>query len=162
MQEIWLPIPGYVEYEASNLGRIRSVRRDKILKLSYHWRTKYGSVSLGRLGGSHLVHRLIALTFLGEPIGQPWVNHKNGDRADNRLENLEWGTASHNILHKTRVLGNGALARHPRTRFTEKNIQDIRQKIQSGRTHRSLADEYKVSKSTISAIASGQNWKRLA
>lgn len=53
-----------------------------------------------------LVHRLIALHFIPNPKNKPQINHKNGVRDDNRLENLEWCTTSENGLHSYRVLGN--------------------------------------------------------
>lgn len=50
---------------------------------------------------SHYVHRLVAEAFLGKPAGYMEVNHKNADKSDNRLENLEWVTSSANKLHAT-------------------------------------------------------------
>ena len=66
--------------------------------------TGYPTVSLGRRN-KQLVHRLVAEAFIPNPERRPQVNHKNGDRTDNRVNNLEWVSSRENILHRGRVLG---------------------------------------------------------
>ncbi|MDH4604594.1 HNH endonuclease [Pseudomonas syringae pv. papulans] len=61
-------------------------------------RTGYAQITLARRQRA-LVHRLVALAFLDNPECKPQVNHKNGKRSDNRIQNLEWVTGSENILH---------------------------------------------------------------
>ena len=119
-KEIWKDIPGYKGYyQASNLGRIRSLKfwsnrskkhydRIKILKpkpsiISSRHSGKMGGgyrVDLHKNGDvkGYLVARLVAFTFLGFPPDENYtVEHKNGDRLDNRVENLEWMTRGDNI-----------------------------------------------------------------
>ncbi len=104
--EQWRPIPGFVgKYEASNLGRIRSARG--ILKQRLHITRRYPVVELSLPPGSreHLVHRLVLLAFRGEPPVGNECRHLNGNRTDNRLVNLAWGTHSENsidqVIHGT-------------------------------------------------------------
>lgn len=96
-KEIWKPIPGALGYDASSLGRIRSP--NKILKTDRKINNSgYEGVSLNR-NTPRLVHRCIALAFHGVPDEGMEVNHKNGNRRDNRAENLEWVTPKQNMAH---------------------------------------------------------------
>jgi len=117
---IWKPVVGYEGfYEVSDEGCLRSVdrevrykssgtmiRRGRPMKLNTN-RYGYVDVKLGKEGieTSHLMHRLVAMAFLENPEAKPQVNHKNGNKGDNRLENLEWSTLSENRLHAYRELG---------------------------------------------------------
>lgn len=108
MGEEWRKIPGY-RYHVSNLGNIRRIPKHgkpKNLKLSIH-HTGYVRVNLANNGVQKhfLVHRLVAMAFIPNRKNKPHINHKNGIRHDNRLENLEWCTPSENILHAYRELG---------------------------------------------------------
>ena len=112
MLEIWKPIPGYEEYyEASNLGRIRSLDRQMISPTGkrYTKRGRIRSPVLNQATGYYAVvlcgenskktitvHRLIAMAFLDNPDGFECVNHKSEDKRDNRPENLEWCSKAYN------------------------------------------------------------------
>ena len=118
-REIWRAIPGYEgKYEASTRGRIRSLSRKvkhptgslknwkgRILALSVPKRTGYQFVQLGDNSHTFLVHRLVALTFIPNPQSKPCVNHKDGDRLNNSVRNLEWMTYQENEQYSYDVLG---------------------------------------------------------
>ena len=90
--ETFLSVPGYEGlYEVSNLGNVKSLRSGKLLKQSNN-RDGYKMVSLTKDGKSRgfSVHRLVALTFIPNPLGLPEVNHKDESHDNNCLENLEW------------------------------------------------------------------------
>lgn len=113
--ERWVPIPGHLGYEVSDQGRVRSVDRivphprgnltlqGKVLQPSVSGK-KYLAVKLGAKSRTWPIHNLVLLAFQGEANGQV-VRHLNGDRLDNRLENLEYGTSEQNshdmVQHKT-------------------------------------------------------------
>lgn len=121
MGETWKPIEGFEgTYEVSDKGRVRSLDRTITYKstrygkdVSYFKKGQIialGTVSTGYLsanlcdGKIHYVHRLVAKAFIGEPPeGCTDVNHINGIKSDNRVENLEWCTRSQNCLHAFRV-----------------------------------------------------------
>lgn len=120
MIEVWKGVPGLEDrYEVSTLGRVRSLPIESkfgcrvkkyagcILRLHYD-KAGYLTVSLN-LGHDkkkrYFVHRLVADAFIPRIIGKNIVNHKNGVRDDNRVENIEWCTTSENNLHAYRVLG---------------------------------------------------------
>jgi hypothetical protein len=99
MDERWLPIPGYEGlYEVSDMGRVRSFRRGAGGRMLRPGRMPAGhmSVALGR-GNSQCVHKLVLLAFVGPAPDRHECRHLNGVPADNRLENLKWGTRGENI-----------------------------------------------------------------
>ena len=113
--EIWKDIPGYEDiYQASNYGRIRSIEGKTTYSRKHgvrHWKSRVlkpkvdnqfsKRVSLWK-DGKHkdfLVHRLVAATFLGEPPKNYTVNHKDGNRLNNCIDNLEWISLADNIRH---------------------------------------------------------------
>lgn len=107
--EIWKDIPGYEGlYQASNLGRIKSLgnnrdRKEKILKNNPHPRG-YLQVALWKngKGKSLLIHRLVAITFLENPLDLPEINHIDENKHNNAVDNLEWTAHAPNCNYGTR------------------------------------------------------------
>lgn len=108
--EEWRDVPGYGgRLQASNLGRLRVVRCYTRILQPFKSRGGYlvGTVNIDGKKFRHGVHRFVAEAFLPNPEGKEQVNHINGDKEDNRPENLEWNTCQENNLHRCRVLGGG-------------------------------------------------------
>lgn len=107
MEEIWKDIDGYIgRYQISNLGRVKSILRFskgikvKILKYKID---KYGylRVTLSKDNQQKIffVHRLVAKAFIPNPENKPQVNHIDGNKQNNKVNNLEWVTNQENVIH---------------------------------------------------------------
>lgn len=95
--ETFKKIENFNNYSISNFGNVRNDKTGRILKY-YTKPSGYKQVQLGRKTIPQYVHRLVAIAFIPNTDNKPQVNHINGDKGDNRAENLEWVTASENDL----------------------------------------------------------------
>ena len=97
--EVWVNICGYENnYKISNYGRVYSVKNNSIIN-GYITKKGYHRVNLYKNGKSHsyAIHRLVALHFIPNPGQKNEVNHINGNKSNNKVENLEWVTNKENI-----------------------------------------------------------------
>ena len=101
MTEIWKDVVGYEGlYEVSSLGRVKSVKRNKILSQKHNW-DGYLRIQLWRNNKNKYVsiHRLVAEAFIENPNTKPFINHIDGNKQNNKVDNLEWCTQKENIKH---------------------------------------------------------------
>ena len=107
MKEIFKDIEGYEGYQISNYGNVKSLgndktRKEKVLKPA---KDKYGYlyVNLSKQGKvkKHFVHRLVAQVFIDNPNNLPEINHKDEDKTNNHITNLEWCDRKYNINYGT-------------------------------------------------------------
>lgn len=174
--EEWRDIPGWEGfYQISNKGRVKSLERsfldsrggnrvygEKIIKLVNNGQG-YLCASLCWKGVQITirVHRVVAVAFIPNPDNKPQINHKNGIKSDNWVENLEWSTGSENIKHAYQM---GLLSRkgekHSHSKLTEKEVLEIR-KNKDRLKGFELSDIYKVSQSVISEVRSRKTWKHI-
>lgn len=161
----WKQIKEFEEYyEVNDLGQVRRIgqisnRKKQITHKGYHKVFLYG-------GGKRLhcfVHRLVAIAFISNPENKPNINHKNGIKTDNRINNLEWCTTAENNQHAKEMKLYKPLhgSKHGMSALTEEIVLKIREHAKEGMTHKSIADFYGVTPSTIRMVIIGKSWKHV-
>ena len=103
------------------------------------------------------VHRMVAESFIPLVKGKDYVNHKNGIKIDNRVENLEWVTPPENILH---ALATGLKSKGLEwSKLSEDDVICIKEQLNLGMSAARLAEAFGVSPGTLSNIRTGRAWK---
>lgn len=176
MIEKWRPVPTLESfYEISNLGRIKSLERSIVRKdgkpMTYPSRIKkqhfdkdgYKMTSLTAEGikTKVAVHRLVAIAFIPNPDNYPQVNHKDGNKVNNCVDNLEWCNASQNNYHAYRLgLASNKGEKNGASKLTHKKVEEIRTLYKTGRyQYKEIGELYGVTGGTVSAIVKRRLWK---
>lgn len=151
--ETWASIPGFEHYQASTHGRIRGA--NGILKPQVNPRTGRDGVSLWSKNEPKTlpVHRLVLLAHRPDAPAGTEACHRNGDKRDNRLANLRWGTRSENQREKVRHGSRGGPQR-----LVPDQLQAIHSARKSGLTQQAVADQLGISRPLVSMIESGRVW----
>jgi hypothetical protein len=175
MQEIWKDIPGYEGiYQVSNFGYFKSFnKQNKINKLKGIDTSRILKLRKSRCGYLYTVfsvnsvrktikpHRVVASVFLENKDNKPCVNHINGIKSDNRVENLEWVTHSENTIHAVSIgLKKGVRGSDSHlSKLTKEIVDEIRFRYENESiSQEKLGLDYDVSQIQVSRIVRNINW----
>lgn len=163
-------IEGFERYKVSNYGRVMSpIKGGTIFSGKRMHRKGYPVVRLVNplkpgLPKTFFVHRLVGLTFIDNPDNYPQINHKDCNKMNNHVSNLEWCTNKMNAHH---AIANGIFAKplrgedHMRAKLTELQVLEIRDLFALGYTRRELAEKYNTKPSNIKDIVLRRSWKHI-
>lgn len=177
MEEIWKDIKGYEGiYQISNLGMVKSLYREiKTVNSQYFYKEKFLKTTPNNMGyhvvrltlnnktKSYSIHRLLAIHFIENIDNKPQVNHINGIKVDNRLENLEWCTISENRQHAydTGLQKPKQGNRNGRSKLTENQVLEIIKRLEIGDSCVLIASFYNVTAENISQIKQRKIWRHI-
>ena len=180
--EIFKDIIGFTDYEVSNFGRVRTKTRlirythsvtkkehfrkseSRLLKVQFNNRTGYKFVQLylNKKMFNKTIHRIVAQSFLESIENLTVVNHKDGNKHNNCVENLEWCTNEYNHKHATET---GLKANGKKVKgsiLNDNSAHAIKHLIKLGFTDIDLSKMFIISRPTINLIRNGKTWKHIA
>ena len=166
--EKWKYIRGYKKkYQISNYGRVKSYYRKPpiIMKLSSRNSVGYIQVSLSLDGErrTHLVHRLVLSHFNREPEVGEETNHKDGNKENNFIDNLEWTDRKSNVNHSLQKgLSSNIGETHSKAKLSKSDVEEIKNLYPTGDyTQKELGDKFGVHQATIADILHGRSWSHV-
>jgi hypothetical protein len=173
--EIWKDVKGAEGYaKVSNLGRIKSSDRVFLNTLGKHVRYRgiliacricngyeYISITTSTGRKNAMVHRFVAEAFIPNSDGKPFVNHIDCNKRNNQVNNLEWCTHLENITHAKENNRHKKGSDVHRSKLTEEQVHEIREKSKNGYTYKQLKKEYNVGWTAINGCVKRITWKHI-
>lgn len=172
-QEIWKDIQGYEGlYQVSNFGRVKSLKRkvksgenyvtvkEKIRKQGIRKGYYYLQLHKNDISKKHSIHRLVAQAFIHNPENKPQINHRDGNRFNNNIYNLEWCNLEENIKHENETGLRPKGEKNGNSKLTEKQVLEIRENKEK-LNQKQLSEKYKVHRDTIGRITNKTIWKHI-
>lgn len=157
MEEVWKDITGYEgRYQVSNFGRVKSLP-GKSSTNAYKGgvliskKDACGYLVVGLSRKTHKVHRLVAMAFIDNPNGYPCVNHKDENKTNNSVENLEWCTYKYNNNYGTR---NKRISENCGRSIVQYTLDDV--KVREWKSASRAANFYGVKRTTITGCCAGR------
>lgn len=162
MNELWKPVPDYDGYQVSNFGRVKRIYKNgkqRVLKPVLN-RNGYLRICLSKGNEKKIfsIHRLVAQAFIPNPLSKPQINHIDGNKLNNHVENLEWVTGSENQRH---AVGTGLKKSgqdRPEAKLTNQQAQYIRENPSKYNISQ-LAQMFSVKRTVIEFVQLGKTYK---
>lgn len=156
------------KYKVSSDGRIKNTETKKELSTNTIDRYWYCQICLSHKAKKYVrtLHTLVARAFIPNPENKPQVNHKDGNKLNNNVSNLEWATNQENIIHayKTGLHDNVAIgSKHGMNKFSEDQIRKVCRLLEEAELSiKKISEKTKVPKATIHDIISGNYWTHIS
>lgn len=153
---IWKDIKDFPNYEVNTDGLVRNKKRQRILKPSLNG---FGYYQVGLYHGGKRkklrINRLVALAFIPNPLGKPYVNHINGRTTDNDVSNLEWCTQKENVRH---AIDTGLTP----TKYNKAQIHEVCSLLQDKLTIKEVSAKTGVSIATVQKVRARKAWTHIS
>lgn len=158
---MWKTIDFEPNYEVSCEGEVRNKKTKKVKNLRFD-RGGYLRVTLYPSGKTYSIHRVVARVFLPRPAGLNVVNHIDGNKTNNNVENLEWCDHAHNVNHAFKLGLNThrdiSGEKNPSAKLTRSKVEEIRVLADSGVAWSRIAKMYGVQYNCIKRIVLNITW----
>lgn len=168
--EQWKTIKNFPDYAVSTYGRVKRITVGQATRIGHILKPGIGGsgylhVSLAPRGKKHkpkTIHRIVLETFISPcPEGKE-CNHRDGNKTNNCLKNLEWISRQENIYHSVKILGCGCGERNGSAKLADIEVLQIRQLYKTGNcSQRQLAKQFGISQSAIGCIVRREHWKHI-
>lgn len=164
-EEVWKVCEDYPRLEVSNFGGLRHTKsKEPKYKRVHKSGYIYTQIKIDGKAKSLKVHRLVCQAFLENPEKKPFVNHKNLDKSDNRIENLEWVSVLENNRH---AIENNAVpvmqgSLNGRAKLNESLVHQVCKKFQDGLQPKEVVELFGISRQQATKIKAGFAWKHIS
>lgn len=161
-EELWKVIPFESNYEVSTYGRIRNASTQQIKSQRFD-RYGYKRVTLYPSAKTYVVHQLVAKVWLGDMSQTLQINHKDFDKTNNYVDNLEWCSIKENCRHREDHLDPRRLdgSKNPVSTYTEEEVLQIRELYSDGKKYRDIARMLGRHSEAIRRIVRRESWTHI-
>lgn len=152
--ERWVTLSGHEDYEVSDMGRVRNKVTGRVRKTVMS--SRYHRIRVD--GHTISVHRAVLISFVGKVPSKPNALHKDGDRDNNCLKNLYWGTQADNYEDARRSGTNPHGERHGGSKLTKEAAEEISSTPKTPGSGVALADKFGISQQRVCDLRNGRGW----